>query len=38
MLTETIKIDADGTVALPQAPGLGIELNVEAIEKHGTPI
>lgn len=38
MLTDTIKIDADGTVALPQAPGLGIELDIEAITKHGTPI
>jgi L-alanine-DL-glutamate epimerase-like enolase superfamily enzyme len=38
MLQEPIRIDPDGTVALPQAPGLGIELNIEAIEKYGTPI
>ncbi|MFA5890595.1 MAG: mandelate racemase/muconate lactonizing enzyme family protein [Actinomycetota bacterium] len=38
MLTETIPINADGTVALPQGPGLGIELNLEAIELYGTPI
>lgn len=38
MLTEPIRIEPDGTVALPQAPGLGIELDIEAIEAHGTPI
>ena len=38
MLTETIHIDADGNVALPQEPGLGIKLNLEAIERYGTPI
>jgi len=38
MLQEPILVDADGTVALPQKPGLGIDLNIEAIEKFGTPI
>jgi L-alanine-DL-glutamate epimerase-like enolase superfamily enzyme len=38
MLTKTIAIEPDGTVCLPQEPGLGIELDLAAIEKHGTPI
>jgi len=38
MLQEPIRIDPDGTVALPQAPGLGIELNIEMIEKYGQAI
>lgn len=38
MLTEPIAIDREGFVHLPQKPGLGIELNLEAIEKYGTPI
>ncbi len=38
MLTEPIQIDADGWVSLPQAPGLGVELDLERIEAHGTPI
>lgn len=38
MLTEPVVADADGTVALPQAPGLGIELDLERIQAHGTPI
>ncbi|HEX9776065.1 MAG TPA: mandelate racemase/muconate lactonizing enzyme family protein [Actinomycetota bacterium] len=38
MLAETIRIGPDGTVALPQGPGLGIELDVEAIAAHGEAI
>ncbi len=38
MLAEPIRIDADGTVGLPQGPGLGIELDIERIEAVGTPI
>lgn len=33
MLTEPFKIDKDGYVNVPDKPGLGIELNFEAIEK-----
>ena len=38
MLTEPIRIDPDGTVALPQKPGLGIELDLDAIQAHGEAI
>ena len=38
MLAEPIRIGPDGTVALPQAPGLGIELDFDRIESVGTPI
>jgi L-alanine-DL-glutamate epimerase-like enolase superfamily enzyme len=38
MLAEPIVVEPDGMVSLPQAPGLGIELDIEAIEAHGTPI
>lgn len=39
MLTETITIDpSDGCLVMPSAPGLGVELNFEMIEKYGEPI
>jgi L-alanine-DL-glutamate epimerase-like enolase superfamily enzyme len=38
MLTEHIPVDQDGFVSLPQKPGLGIELDIPEIEKHGTAI
>lgn len=38
MLREPIRLESDGTVALPQGPGLGIELDIERIEAVGTPI
>ncbi|MCA1830241.1 MAG: mandelate racemase/muconate lactonizing enzyme family protein [Actinobacteria bacterium] len=38
MLTEPIEVDKDGYVTLPQKPGLGIDLNIAEIEKHGTAI
>ena len=28
------KLDADGMLAIPDAPGLGISLNMDAVEKH----
>ncbi len=38
MLASPIVVEADGMVNLPQAPGLGIDLDIERIEAHGTPI
>ena len=38
MLETPIRVEADGTVTLPQEPGLGIELDIERIEAHGTAI
>lgn len=38
MLAQPIAVDPDGWVTLPQAPGLGVELDLEAIEAHGTPL
>jgi len=38
MLTEPITVGPDGTVALPQKPGLGIELDIDKIEAHGEAI
>ena len=35
MLTEPIEIDQEGYVQLPQAPGLGVELDWEKIKKFG---
>lgn len=35
MLAEPLRIDPDGWVTLPEAPGLGIELDEEAIAEHG---
>ena len=35
MLTEPFKIDKDGNIKVPDKPGLGIELNLEKIEKCG---
>ncbi len=33
MLTEPIKTDGNGCINVPDGPGLGVEINVEAIEK-----
>jgi L-alanine-DL-glutamate epimerase-like enolase superfamily enzyme len=33
ILTEPFRINADGMLAIPTAPGLGITLNMEAVEK-----
>ena len=38
MLTMTVAVDADGMVAMPQGPGLGVELDIERITAHGTPL
>jgi len=32
MLTEPIKVDEEGCIDIPDGPGLGVEINVEAIE------
>jgi L-alanine-DL-glutamate epimerase-like enolase superfamily enzyme len=38
MLAAPVLVDPDGTVPLPQGPGLGAELDIERIEAHGTAI
>jgi L-alanine-DL-glutamate epimerase-like enolase superfamily enzyme len=38
MLAEPFRVDGDGNVVVPDRPGLGIELDVEKIEAHGTAI
>jgi L-alanine-DL-glutamate epimerase-like enolase superfamily enzyme len=35
MLTEPIRIQPDGTVLLPDGPGLGVELDLERIRACG---
>lgn len=35
VLSEPIRVDSKGFVAIPQKPGLGIELNEDIIKKHG---
>ncbi|HYB84984.1 MAG TPA: mandelate racemase/muconate lactonizing enzyme family protein [archaeon] len=34
MLKEPIRVEADGYVSVPEGPGLGVELNRDAIEKY----
>jgi D-galactarolactone cycloisomerase len=34
LLTEPIRIESDGTIKLPEQPGLGIELERSAIERY----
>ena len=34
LLKEPIAIDGDGMIALPQRPGLGIELDRDAVERY----
>ena len=38
MLTSPIGVDPDGMVTMPTAPGLGVELDLERVQAHGTPI
>lgn len=38
MLAEPLGIEPDGTVLLPKGPGLGIQLDFERIQAHGTAI
>jgi hypothetical protein len=35
LLTEPVLADADGTVAVPDRPGLGIEIDEELLARHG---
>jgi protein-S-isoprenylcysteine O-methyltransferase Ste14 len=35
IITEPFKVDADGYLPIPDKPGLGIELNREALQKYG---
>jgi L-alanine-DL-glutamate epimerase-like enolase superfamily enzyme len=34
LLKEPIRIESDGTIALPERPGLGIELDLRAVERY----
>jgi L-alanine-DL-glutamate epimerase-like enolase superfamily enzyme len=34
IITTPFKIDGDGLLAIPNKPGLGIEINWEAVEKY----
>jgi L-alanine-DL-glutamate epimerase-like enolase superfamily enzyme len=38
MLTEPIEIDGNGDIAVPQKPGLGIELDMERVKSCGEPL
>lgn len=38
MLTSPIEIDPDGWISVPTAPGLGVEVDWEAVEAHGTRV
>lgn len=38
MLSAPIEIDSEGFVRLPDAPGLGVQLNEERLKSHGTQI
>lgn len=38
MLTEPLQIDADGTIAVPQGPGLGVDIDWERVDAHGVAI
>jgi L-alanine-DL-glutamate epimerase-like enolase superfamily enzyme len=35
IIAEPFKVDADGSLSIPDRPGLGIELNREALKKYG---
>jgi D-galactarolactone cycloisomerase len=35
MLTEPIRVEADGTIAIPQQPGLGVEIDWQSVDAHG---
>ncbi|MER3581568.1 MAG: hypothetical protein C4347_01840, partial [Patescibacteria group bacterium] len=35
MLKQPFEIRSDGKVSLPKAPGLGVDLDFEAIQAHG---
>lgn len=38
MLSEPIRVGDDGTIAVPTGPGLGVEVDWDAVEHHGEPI
>jgi L-alanine-DL-glutamate epimerase-like enolase superfamily enzyme len=38
MLTEPIEVASDGTIALPTRPGLGVEVDWGAVERHGVSL
>ena len=38
MLTEPLTVDADGTIAIPQEPGLGVEVDWDKVERVGTAL
>lgn len=38
MLTEPVRVDGDGFITLPDAPGLGVELDLDRIAAHGTAL
>jgi L-alanine-DL-glutamate epimerase-like enolase superfamily enzyme len=38
MLTEPTRVDPDGFVTIPDLPGLGIDLDEDAIAKHGEEV
>ena len=35
MLPQPIEIDRDGHVTVPSGPGLGVEPDLQALERHG---
>jgi len=35
LLTEPIRVDSDGTVAVPDKPGLGIEIDEDKLARYG---
>jgi L-alanine-DL-glutamate epimerase-like enolase superfamily enzyme len=38
MLTAPISVDPDGMVTMPSSPGLGVELDLERVQAHGSAI
>ena len=34
LLTRPLEVDAEGNVAIPDGPGLGVELNEEAVRRY----
>ena len=34
LLKEPIRIESDGTIAVPERPGLGVELDLRAVERY----
>lgn len=38
MLTEALQVDVDGFISVPQKPGLGIEIDWDAVRAHGVEL